>query len=277
MRIKISQLDPGVAAPDSVVPASNAAGTATEKVTLGDISRLALGDVTFDGVRVIGSGEDSGDGSGNGTLELVPDASLISSHQYLVVDPTSPGHIHLRAGGPQDGSNAELILGGEHAHVRVLDDGHQVAVRSASGDPLSDNDWTFGGDGVLALAGGGVRFADNTVQTTAVPINPPILALGTLSGSNALDFGSDRLFQTLTLAGSAVTFTKGAGWPATSVTADVILRITVTTATTITWTVVTDWFTQPPAGALNSGTHLFLLRAIGSSIIEGHYIGNKTN
>jgi len=51
----------------------------------------------------------------------------------------------------------------------------------------------------------------------------------------------------------------------------------VTSATSITWTIVNDWFSQPPAGALSIGTHLFLLRAIGSSIIEGHYIGNKTN
>lgn len=122
-----------------------------------------------------------------------------------------------------------------------------------------------------------VSTAQQTALDLKLPVNSPILARGTLSGNNDVNFGSDRLLQTLTLAGSAVTFTKGAGWPATSVTADVILRITVTTATTITWTVVTDWFTQPPAGALNSGTHLFLLRAIGSSIIEGHYIGNKTN
>jgi len=91
------------------------------------------GDVTFSGVQVIGAGEGSGDGLNNGTLELVPDAGLRANDQYLVVDPTGPNHIHLRAGGEQDNSAAELIFGGEHAHVRVLDSGHQVTVRSASG------------------------------------------------------------------------------------------------------------------------------------------------
>jgi hypothetical protein len=109
------------------------------------------------------------------------------------------------------------------------------------------------------------------------PINPPVFALGTLSGSSAINFGSDRLFQTLTLNGSSVTLTKGTGWPTTSVIGDLILRVTVESNTSITWTVVNDWFVQPPAGALSVGTHLFLLRAIGNSIIEGHYIGYKTN
>jgi len=108
-------------------------------------------------------------------------------------------------------------------------------------------------------------------------INNAVFALGTISGSNAINFGSDRIFQTLTLSGAATTFTKGTGWPTTSITADVVLRITVSTATTVTWTIVTDWFNQPPAAPLAIGTHLFLLRAVGSSIVEGHYIGAKTN
>lgn len=106
-----------------------------------------------------------------------------------------------------------------------------------------------------------------------------ITALGTLTGTNAINYNpSDRSIQTLTLNGTPVTFTKGTGWPtASNVSVDTILKITVTVATTITWNIVNDWFAQPPSGALSAGTHLFLLRAVGSSIIEGHYIGNKTN
>jgi len=123
-----------------------------------------------------------------------------------------------------------------------------------------------------------------TLQSTTLSSNDiidfndtPIFALGNVSGSNAINFGADRLIQTLTLGGTSTTFTKGTGWPSSSVSRDIVLRITVTSATSITWTIVNDWFSQPPAGALSIGTHLFLLRAIGSSIIEGHYIGNKTN
>ena len=39
--------------------------------------------------------------------------------QYLIIDPTAPGHIHIRAGGQQDSSSAELFLGGEESHVKI--------------------------------------------------------------------------------------------------------------------------------------------------------------
>ena len=79
------------------------------------------GDVTFDGVKIIGAGDASGDGNGYSTLELVPDNSLYENGQYLVIDPTAPSHIHIRAGGLQDSSPADLILGGENNYVRVRD------------------------------------------------------------------------------------------------------------------------------------------------------------
>lgn len=111
-------------------------------------------------------------------------------------------------------------------------------------------------------------------NTTSVSV----FSLGLVSGNTAINYDTDKLIQTLSLDGSATTFTQGTGWPtSSSVSVDVILRITVSSATTITWTIVTDWFNQPPAGALSTGTHLFLLRAIGSSVVEGHYIGTKTN
>lgn len=84
-------------------------------------SGSSTGDVTFDGVKVIGAGTASGDGNGFSTLELVPDNSLYANNQYLVIDPTVPSHIHIRAGGTQDASTAELFLGGEKNHVSVVD------------------------------------------------------------------------------------------------------------------------------------------------------------
>ena len=80
------------------------------------------GDITFSGVQIIGAGTASGDGNGYSTLELVPDAKLTGTNQYLIIDPTVPTHIHIRAGGTQDASTAELYLGGERNHVRVRDD-----------------------------------------------------------------------------------------------------------------------------------------------------------
>jgi hypothetical protein len=85
------------------------------------------GDVTFDGVQVIGAGTASGDGYGLGTLELVPDGD-ITSDQYLIIDPTAPNHIHIRAGGTQDASTADLFLGGERNNVHISDGGRNLSI-----------------------------------------------------------------------------------------------------------------------------------------------------
>jgi hypothetical protein len=62
----------------------------------------------------------SGDGAGYSTIELRPDTNA-SSDQYLIIDPTEPSHIHIRAGGTQDESDAYLFLGGEETFFRVSD------------------------------------------------------------------------------------------------------------------------------------------------------------
>ena len=119
-------------------------------------------------------GNSSGDGSGYNTMRLVPDQQgLEDADQYIIIDPTagSPGHIHIRAGGTQDNSGADLYLGGEHSNVKI----------SAGANPpvtvmANDNSWTFGTDGDLTIPGdikstantsiivdGGVLIADVTV------------------------------------------------------------------------------------------------------------------
>jgi len=66
-------------------------------------------------------GNSSGDGGGYTTLRLVPDDTVEAGDQYLIIDPTGGGHIHIRAGGTQDNSAGELFLGGEKNFVRVVD------------------------------------------------------------------------------------------------------------------------------------------------------------
>lgn len=89
------------------------------------------GDITFDGIQIIGAGTAAGDGSNNGTIELVPDGDL-NSDQYLIIDPTFPNHIHIRAGGTQDASSSELILGGERNKVAVSDSYKSVGISTAA-------------------------------------------------------------------------------------------------------------------------------------------------
>ena len=97
----------------------------------GSVGAANTGDITFDGVKIIGAGTASGDGYGNATMELVPDGT-ITSDQYIVIDPTAPNHIHIRAGGEQDSSNADLFLGGEDTHVRLSDSSGSVQILGAN-------------------------------------------------------------------------------------------------------------------------------------------------
>lgn len=85
---------------------------------------------------VYGANYDSGDGAGRGTIKLIPDNDLLlngniyNQNQYVVVDPTSPNHIHLRAGGTQDESNSDIFLGAEYTNVQVSDQQRDVYIRS---------------------------------------------------------------------------------------------------------------------------------------------------
>lgn len=65
----------------------------------------------------------------NDTMHLVPDGS-IESDQYIILDPTAPNHIHIRAGGDIDESGADLILGGEKNNVVVSDSARDVFINT---------------------------------------------------------------------------------------------------------------------------------------------------
>jgi hypothetical protein len=72
--------------------------------------------------------DSSGDGNGYDTIKIVPDDGREQYDQYLIIDPTAPNHIHIRAGGTQDASNAELIVGGEDTYVKVSDTDDSVTI-----------------------------------------------------------------------------------------------------------------------------------------------------
>jgi len=113
------------------------------------------GDITFDGVQIIGAGDASGDGLGAGTIELVPDGTL-NSDQYLIIDPTGPNHIHIRAGGTQDESTSELIFGAEKTNVKVSDNNGAIRIQTT----YENN--------IIQLSNQGVTTSD-TFVTTANP------------------------------------------------------------------------------------------------------------
>ena len=152
--------------------------------TNGNTNKLAL--MMFDGVRthqqskilspgvLYGSNADSGDGLGYDTIKLIPDATLhynfgdYNNHQHLVIDPTAPNHIHIRAGGPIDNSNADLFLGGELTHVKVSDNQDNVVIRtSIVGEGTTSTDWVFGYDGNLTLPKD-LKFNDDASSISAL-------------------------------------------------------------------------------------------------------------
>ena len=123
-----------------------------------------------------GSNADSGDGANYDTIKLIPDAELFAdgNHQYIIIDPTGPNHVHIRAGGTIDDSGSELIIGGETSHVKIGSGlNPPVYIRS------NDNQWTFGTDGVLTLPSGG-----DIVNSSGTSV---------LSGGGGAVVASDRL------------------------------------------------------------------------------------
>jgi hypothetical protein len=114
---------------------------------------------------VYGSNADSGDGLNRDTIKLIPDAELhrddgnFDNDQYLIIDPTEPDHIHIRAGGSMDNSTADLFLGGEKTNVSVSDTNDRVAITADAGEG-GIKTWLFDG-------GGALTFPDTSFQTTA--------------------------------------------------------------------------------------------------------------
>jgi hypothetical protein len=176
-----------------------------------DPNKLTL--MMFDGVRthlkskvlapgrLYGADADSGDGNNYDTIKLIPDSQLFAndSNQYIIVDPTEPNHIHLRAGGAIDNSSADLFLGGEGNHIRVSDGSKSVEIKSTSFSN-DESSWRFTaeltGEGTIPAK---ITFPDLTEQTTAWAggrvVNSPDFSIGA-TGDRAGDlaFTNDYIY-----------------------------------------------------------------------------------
>jgi hypothetical protein len=96
----------------------------------GDVSFTAEGCIVFpnDG-EICNTADSSGDGSGLSTISINPDTTT-NDNRYIILDPTGPNHIHIRAGGDIDQSSADLFLGGERNNVHVSDGGRDVVINT---------------------------------------------------------------------------------------------------------------------------------------------------
>jgi hypothetical protein len=125
--------------------------------------------------------DSSGDGYQNDTIKIVPDG-LLESDQYLIIDPTAPNHIHLRAGGTQDASSADIFLGAEYTNVQVSDSYKSVYIRSKQqGQSMAhlninptQNDYLVTNDVVTATSGWTVDVNGTSYYITAVLYDNPV-------------------------------------------------------------------------------------------------------
>lgn len=169
----------------------------------GDVSFTGEGCIVFpnDG-EVCNVPNSSGDGYGYSTIQINPDTTT-NDNRYIIIDPTAPNHIHIRAGGTQDESSADLFLGGERNNVLVSDNARGVVVNTrpeavistyTNTNPTSDTNFIVSntaniyiGDTVFAPGG-------DTVTVDSVTQDSPSAGLQTvtanLSGTPAQFVGS---------------------------------------------------------------------------------------
>ena len=135
------------------------------KLELGDAGNVVVGTVdangnpyswsfTSDGNLILADGNSVIQSIANSSLDtlnpnvstmvLTPDSGYNS--QALVLDPTGPGHIHLRAPGANiDEPSANLFLGGEDTAFEITEGANNQAVIHSNGKA-----WTFGNDGNIS-------------------------------------------------------------------------------------------------------------------------------
>ncbi len=114
----------------------------------------STGDITFDGVKVIGAETNRGGGS----IELVPNDAYYGSGQYLNIYPTmaqDAPHIHIAAG-----TGGDLILGDDDHYVDVNNQG-TINIKAFDSATNNTGNWAFKGDGSFAINNNEVHIATN--------------------------------------------------------------------------------------------------------------------
>ena len=165
------------------------------------------------------------------TMVLTPDANY--SQQALVLDPTAPGHIHLRAPGANiDEPYANLFLGGELSSFEVgasYGSAPNVYVHS------NNNTWTFGTDGNLTIPGSSGGFI-KTISNASI-------------GIAAVDNGTNNPAQIMSI-------NAGTGNPTTIISAyasNATIQSNVS-GTINTWAFGADGYLTLPTDSVIQGT-----------------------
>ena len=135
-----------------------------------------------------------------GLLELNPDETN-TDDRYIVIDPTAPNHIHLRAGGLIDASDADLFLGGEQNYVKVSDASANVEIRTNNLYA-----WNYTNDGKLLLANG-VSIYDSSTGFFVDPIRGDNAVGGNVTAYNTTT--KELVSTDVTINNSGITLANG--------------------------------------------------------------------
>jgi hypothetical protein len=172
----------------------------------------------------------------------------------------------------------------------ILTSNSNTGVTTVSGMLVSAsgalNNGTTTVSGMLVSASGALNNGITTVSGMLVSASgsvenqiydKSIYNLGTISGTVSLDWARNKTIQKATLNGFSTTINAGTGWPTTDISRDLLLRLSTNTSTTVNWNIVgSNWYNKPSGTSLPSGEYMFVLRAFGSGIINGFYVGQNT-
>jgi hypothetical protein len=200
-------------------------------------------------------GNSSGDGSGYTTLELRPDDTLLGGGQYLIIDPTGGGHIHVRAGGAQDNATGNLFIGGENSYFN-LPPGANPPVSIAANSQV----WTFGTNGVLNLPGEGIlQSTDDSVTLRSfntITGNANVVYVGTSGGLGFNDQEIDGNWLEIFRSGTE---------PQIATTVGNLLIQTTSNATPYNWTFGSTGTLTTPGSVINTPVALANLTAVSGA------------
>jgi hypothetical protein len=151
--------------------------------------------------EICNTADSSGDGYGLSTISINPDTTT-NDNRYIIIDPTAPNHIHIRAGGTQDESNADLFLGGERNNVHVSDNGRDVVINTrpaavvnsyTNENPTSGTNFIVSNTANIYVGDRAFHAGGDTVTIDSVTQDSPSVGLQTvtanLNGTPAIFIG----------------------------------------------------------------------------------------
>ena len=158
-----------------------------------------------------------------------------------------------------------------HTHTGTAD-GPKLAQANTHESPDTDSattalHHTLGTGANQALPGNTTIPAEYTDADARSAMALPVVALGTISGTQAINWDGEGQVVTATVDGTETTITKGTGWPAANL-ADVVLILTVSSETAITWSIADESANWPES--FETGKHHILIRSVGGTIVAAY-------